>query len=174
MSLPMQPDTPQKVSVASTLPSRRDATLLCAAGALCLVLPACSLFDTTVLDRQRAELTRLRQEADALRRETEALQRQRTEKQRRLEACNRAFGDFDAGRKAEDPTAALAHYHAGLRTCPSDDVAHFEVGEIYLKLGRHDAARAAFAAALDINPGFSLARQRLDELGTATPPRSGE
>lgn len=170
----MQPDTLPTVSVASILPSRRDAARLCAAGALGLVLPACSLFDTTVLDRQRAELTRLRQEAATLRRETEALQRQRTEKQRRLEACNRAFDEFDAGRKAEDPNAALAHYRAGLRTCPSDDVAHFEVGEIYLKLGRNDAARAAFAAALDINPGFALARQRLDELGTATPLRSGE
>ena len=170
----MQPNTPPKVSVASTLPSRREAALLCAAGALCLVLPACSLFDTTVLDQQRAELAHLRQEADAQRRETEALQRQRTEKQRRLEACNRAFGDFDAGRKAADPTAALAHYQAGLRTCPNDDVAHFEVGEIYLKLGRNDAARAAFAAALDINPGFSLAQQRLGELGTAPPSRPGE
>ena len=140
----------------------------------CFVLPACSLFDTTVLDRQRAELTRLRQEADALRRVTQSLQRQRTEKQRRLAACNRAFGDFDAGRKAEDPAAAVAHYRAGLRTCPSDDVAHFELGEIYLELDRMDDARAAFAAALDINPDFSLARQRLDELDADTPPRPGE
>lgn len=154
-----------------------ETRLLPVVGALassCFVLPACSLFDTTVLDQQRAELTRLRGEADALRRETESLQRQRTEKQRRLAACNRAFGDFDAGRKAEDPTAAVAHYRAGLQTCPSDDVAHFELGEIYLELGRRDDARAAFAAALDINPGFSLARQRLDELGADTPPRPEE
>lgn len=154
-----------------------EIRLLPAVGMLvssCLVLPACSLFDTTVLDRQRAELTRLRREADALQRETEALQRQRTEEQRRLAACNRAFGDFDAGRKAEAPAAAVAHYRAGLQTCPSDDVAHFELGEIYLELGRRDDARAAFAAALDINPGFSLARQRLGELGADTPPRPGE
>ena len=154
-----------------------ETRLLPVVGALvssCFVLPACSLFDTTVLDQQRAELTRLRREADALRRETESLQRQRTEKQRRLAACNRAFGDFDAGRRAEDPTTAVAYYRAGLRTCPSDDVAHFELGEIYLELGRKDDARTAFAAALDINPDFSLARQRLDELDADALPRPGE
>ncbi len=136
---------------------------------LCVCLAACSLFDTTVLEQQRAEIERLRQEAEQLRRETEALQQQHARQQQQTEACNRAFSDFDAARKATDDATAIAYYQAGLAICPSDDVAHYELGEVYLRLGQTDAAQAAFEQAVGINPNFSRAQRRLEELGGAIP-----
>ena len=136
---------------------------------LCAFLASCSLFDTTVLEQQRAEIERLRQEAEQLRRETEALQQQQAQQQQQNEACNRAFNDFDAARKATDDATAIAYYQAGLAICPSDDVAHYELGEVYMRLGQTDAAQAAFGQAVGINPNFSHAQRRLEELGGALP-----
>ena len=136
---------------------------------LCVCLASCSLFDTTVLEQQRAEIDRLRQEAEQLRRETEALQQQHARQQQQTEACNRAFSDFDAARKATDDATAIAYYQAGLAICPSDDVAHYELGEVYLRLGQTDAAQAAFEQAVGINPNFSRAQRRLEELRGAPP-----
>ena len=136
---------------------------------LCVFLASCSLFDTTVLEQQRAEIDRLRQEAEQLRRETEALQQQHARQQQQTEACNRAFSDFDAARKATDDATAIAYYQAGLAICPSDDVAHYELGEVYLRIGQTDAAQAAFEQAVGINPNFSRAQRRLEELRGAIP-----
>ncbi len=136
---------------------------------LCAFLASCSLFDTSILEQQRAEIERLRQEAEQLRRETEALQQQQAQQQQQTEACNRAFNDFDAARKTTDDATAIAYYQAGLAICPSDDVAHYELGEVYMRLGQTDAARAAFEQALGINPNFSRAQRRLEELGGALP-----
>jgi tetratricopeptide (TPR) repeat protein len=136
---------------------------------LCVFLASCSLFDTTVLEQQRAEIERLRQEAEQLRRETEALQKQQAQQQQQNEACNRAFNDFDAARTATDDATAIAYYQAGLAICPSDDVAHYELGEVYMRLGRTDAAQTAFEQAVGINPNFSRAQRRLEELGGALP-----
>ena len=136
---------------------------------LCGLFQACSLFDTSVLEQQRAEIERLRQEAEQLRRETEALQQQQTRQQQQTEACNRAFNDFDAARKTTDDATAIAYYQAGLAICPSDDVAHYELGEVYMRLGQTDAAQAAFEQAVGINPNFSRAQRRLEELEGALP-----
>ncbi len=136
---------------------------------LCISLAACSLFDTTVLEQQRAEIERLRQEAEQLRQETAALQHQQAQQQQQTEACNRAFNDFDAARKATDDATAIASYQAGLALCPNDDVAHYELGEVYLRLGQTQAARTAFEAALRINPRFSRAQRQLEELGGPPP-----
>ena len=137
---------------------------------LCVFLASCSLFDTTGLEQQRAEIERLRAEAEQLRRETEALQQQQAQQQQQTEACNRAFNDFDAARKATDDATAIAYYQAGLAICPSDDVAHYELGEVYMGLGQTDAARTAFEQAVRINPNFSRAQRRLDGLtGGAIP-----
>ncbi len=136
---------------------------------LCVFLASCLLFDTTVLEQQRAEIERLRAEAEQLRRETEALQQQ-AQQQQLNEACNRAFHDFDAARKATDDATAIAYYQAGLAICPSDDVAHYELGEVYRRLGQPEAARTAFEAALKINPRFLRAQRQLDSLsGGAIP-----
>ena len=132
-------------------------------------LAGCSLFDTTVLEQQRAEIERLRQEAEQLRKETEALQQQHAQQQQQNEACNRAFNDFDAARKTTDDATAIAYYQSGLTICPSDDVAHYELGEVYLRIGQTDAAQAAFEQAVGINPHFSRAQRRLEELRGAPP-----
>ena len=137
---------------------------------VCVFLSSCSLFDNTVLEQQRAEIEQLRQEAEQLRQETEALQQQRTQQQSQDEACNRAFNDFDSARKAANDSDAATYYKAGLDICPSDDVAHYELGEVYLRLGQADAAKAEFEEALRINPQFSRAQRHLDTLGGTTPP----
>ena len=133
------------------------------------LLSACSLFDTTALEQQRAEIERLRQEAEQLRRETEALQQQHAQQQQQNEACNRAFSDFDAARKATDNATAIAYYQSGLAICPSDDVAQYELGEVHMRLGQADAAQAAFEQAVRINPNFSRAQRRLEELRGTSP-----
>ncbi|HXG20834.1 MAG TPA: tetratricopeptide repeat protein [Methylomirabilota bacterium] len=123
---------------------------------------ACTLFDNTQLEQQRAELARLREEAETLRQEAEALRQQGQKEAQEREACNRAFYAFDAGRKAGDTEAAVARYKEGLALCPNDDVAHNELGEIYMRMGRRAEAAAEFQAALQINPNFSRAQKNLD------------
>ena len=131
--------------------------------AFCLLpFPACSLFDNTRIDQQRAEIARLRQETDQLKREADALQQQRQKEEQEREACNRAFYAFDAARKAVDGQEAITRYQEGLALCSSDDVAHNELGELYLRLGRKADAAAEFTEALRLNPNFSRARKNLD------------
>jgi len=126
------------------------------------LLPACALLDNTQLEQQRAEIARLRQEAEQLRQEAAALQQQRQRDEKEREACNRAFYAFDAARKVANAEEAIAHYREGLELCPSDDVAHNELGELYMRLGRKTQAAAEFEAALRLNPNFSRAQKNLE------------
>lgn len=136
-----------------------------------LFFSACSLFDNSVIEKQQAEIESLRQEAEQLRQETETLKQQGTQQVQQNTACNRAFNDFDAARKATDDTDAAAYYKAGLGICPDDDVAHYELGEIYVRLDQTDAAIAEFKEAVRINPKFSRAQRQLDKLqGTGSAP----
>jgi len=127
-----------------------------------LLLASCSLFDDTQLRQQRVEIERLRQEAEQLRQEADALQQQRQKDEKEREACNRAFYAFDAARKVTNPEEAIAHYREGLDLCPSDDVAHNELGELYMRLGRKTQASTEFEAALRLNPNFARAQKNLD------------
>jgi tetratricopeptide (TPR) repeat protein len=122
------------------------------------------LFDNSVIEKQRAEIESLRQEAEQLRLETEVLRQQGTQQVQKNTACNRAFNDFDAARKAADDTDAAAYYKAGLGICPDDDVAHYELGEIYVRLDQTDAAIAEFKEVVRINPKFSRAQRQLERL----------
>jgi tetratricopeptide (TPR) repeat protein len=127
-----------------------------------LLLPSCSLFDNTRLEQQRAELARLKAESEKMRQEAEALRQQSQKETKEREACNQAFYSFDVGRKAGDTAEAIAKYQEGLALCPNDDVAHNELGEIYMRMGRKAEAAAEFQAALRINSNFSRAQRNLD------------
>jgi len=129
---------------------------------LSLSCSACILFDNTKLEQQRAELARLKGESEQLRQEAEALRQQTRKEDTEREACNRAFYSFDMGRKAGDTEEAIAQYQEGLALCPKDDVAHNELGEIYMRMGRKAEAVVEFQAALRINPNFSRAQRNLD------------
>jgi tetratricopeptide (TPR) repeat protein len=83
------------------------------------------------------------------------------EKQR---ACRAAFRSFEQAQAANNSREAESFYREGLALCPSDDVAHYELGRILADLGRRDEARREFEAALNINPQFSGAREELDKL----------
>ncbi len=123
---------------------------------------ACSLFDNTQIEQQRAEIARLKQQAEQLRQEADALQQQRQKEDKERESCNRAYSSFAAARKATRGEEAVDLYREGLSLCPSDDVAHNELGEIYVRLGRKADAATEFAAALRLNPNFSRAQKNLD------------
>lgn len=129
-----------------------------------LLLPSCALFDNTKLEQQRAQIEQLRRETEQLRQEADALQTQRETEERERAACNRAFASFAAARKAPDDAAAITSYREGLALCPSDDVAHNELGELYARTGRTAEARTEFEAALKLNPNFTRAQKNLDAL----------
>jgi tetratricopeptide (TPR) repeat protein len=127
-----------------------------------VIQSSCGLFDNTRLEQQRTEIARLKEEAEKLKQEAEALRQQNQQIDQERAACNRAFSAFDQGRKAGDTDTAIASYKEGLSLCPNDDVAHNELGEIYLRLGRKAEAMTEFQAALQINPNFSRAQKNLD------------
>ena len=129
-----------------------------------LLLSSCSLFDNTKLEQQRADLARLKEESEKLRQETAALQQQGQKEDKEREACNRAFYAFEAAKKAGDSEAAVNSYKDGLSLCPNDDVAHNELGELYMRMGQKTEAASEFQTALRINPNFSRAQKNLDNI----------
>lgn len=130
----------------------------------CLLFSSCALFDNTKLEQQRAEIEQLRRDSAQLRQEADAIRNQREQEERNREACNRAFAAFTAARKAPDDATAITHYREGLDQCPSDDVAHNELGELYARMGRTAEAQVEFEAALKLNPNFARAQKNLDAL----------
>ena len=125
-----------------------------------------------VLNEQRVEIERQREELSRLTAEMEAGREQQRKEREQREACNRAFYEYQGARSAARTDEAIAHYEKGLSLCPDDDVAHNELGELYLGQGRIDAARAEFEEALRINPEFSRARQNLEAAAKKEAPRA--
>jgi tetratricopeptide (TPR) repeat protein len=112
---------------------------------------------TEVIRRQEEEIGRLRRELD----EIAAAQ---TNARRDREDCRRAFAHFDKARAAADRQAAKELYREGLKLCPTDEIARFELGKLLVGMGRNEEARREFEAALRLNPNFSEARKLLDAL----------
>src|SRR5215212_6184644 len=129
-----------------------------------LLFPACTLFDNTKLEQQKVEIERLKQETAQLKTEADSLQNQREREEKERVACNQSFSSFDAARKARSDEDAISRYREGLGLCPSDEVAHNELGEIYARAGRTADARTEFEAALKLNPNFARAQKNLDAL----------
>ncbi|MBI3001548.1 MAG: tetratricopeptide repeat protein [Deltaproteobacteria bacterium] len=88
----------------------------------------------------------------------------RQEEQKRRD-CNRAFRDyFEKAQAEKDVAQAVALYREGLKVCPDDDVAHYELGKVLQELRRTEEAKAEFEAAVKINPDFNDARRQLEAL----------
>jgi Flp pilus assembly protein TadD len=129
-----------------------------------LLFPSCALFDNTKLEQQKAEIERLKQETAQLKTEADALQSGREKEEKERVACNQAFTAFAAARKATTDDEAISRYREGLDLCPSDEVAHNELGEVYARTGRAADARTEFEAALKLNPNFARAQKNLEAL----------
>ncbi|MBI4526680.1 MAG: tetratricopeptide repeat protein [Deltaproteobacteria bacterium] len=106
---------------------------------------------------QQEEITRQRKEIEEIK-----LARQKQEQQR--QDCNRAFRDFENAQAKKNPDEAVALYRQGLKLCPDDDVAHYELGKILARAGKAQEAEQEFEAAIRINPNFTDARRQLETL----------
>ena len=107
--------------------------------------------------QQQAAIKQLRQSIDE-----ELAARQRAEQKR--QACNLAFRSFERAQATKAPRDAVALYRDGLKLCPDDDVAHYELGKILSGMGRTEEARDEFEAALKINPNFHGAKQEMEKI----------
>ena len=135
---------------------------------IAILLPALLLLSSCLsaeLEKQAELIKQQQEELDLQRQEIEALKsaQQRQSQQRR--DCNRAFREyFDRAQITADGDRAIDLYREGLALCPTDDVAHYELGRLLAAQGRLAEAEKEFASALHINPDFTDAQVRLDAL----------
>jgi tetratricopeptide (TPR) repeat protein len=119
--------------------------------------------DLFVKRDEKARLEMIRQQEEELRPLREEDKRKIATEQRARD-CNRAFLSFEKAQASGDSRDAVALYHDGLKLCPDDDVAHYELGRILAAAGNSQEARAEFEAALKINPNFQSAKQELEKI----------
>jgi tetratricopeptide (TPR) repeat protein len=126
-----------------------------------LVLSACE----SELIRQQEEQIRLQQEAiTRQRQEIEGALAARQREEQKRQSCNLAFSHFEKAQAVKEPRAAAALYRDGLKLCPDDDVAHYELGKTLASMGMTREAQQEFEAALKINPNFRGAKQELEKI----------
>jgi len=128
---------------------------------LVFILVSC---ESKLMQQQDAEIQRLKQEIARQRREIEQIKLAKLKMEQKRQDCNLAFRDFEKAQEAEDRDQAIALYRKGLRLCPDDDVARYELGKILIAVGRRAEAQEEFEAALRINPDFKSARRELKAL----------
>ncbi|MFQ5902850.1 MAG: tetratricopeptide repeat protein [Candidatus Binatia bacterium] len=132
--------------------------------ALCLigfVLPAC---ESELIRKQEEQIGRQQEEILRQRKEIEELTLARRREEQKRRDCNRAFRDFEKAQALKDPHEAVALYRQGLKLCPDDDVAHYELGKILHGIGRIQEAKGEFQEALRINPNFLDAKRQLETI----------
>jgi tetratricopeptide (TPR) repeat protein len=122
-------------------------------------LSACA---SELIRKQDEQIRLQREEIKIQRKEIEELLAARQRAEQKRQDCNRAFRDFEKGQATRDPEEAVALYRSGLRLCPDDDVAHYELGKILQTIGRTQEAGEEFAAAVRINPNFHDAKRQLE------------
>ncbi len=120
--------------------------------------------ESKLMQQQDAEIQRLRQEIARQRREIEQIKLAKLKMEQKRQDCNLAFRDFEKAQEAANRDQAIALYRKGLRLCPDDDVARYELGKILIAIGRRAEAQEEFEAALRINPDFKSARRELKAL----------
>ena len=148
----------RKPYASSLLSVAAGATLLFS---LVLFLSSCE----SELIRQQEEQIRLQQEGIARQRqEIEEIVAAQQREERKRQDCNRAFRDFEKAQAAREPSEAVTLYRQGLRLCPDDDVAHYELGKILQVMGQNQDAQQEFEAAVKINPNFRDARRQLETI----------
>jgi tetratricopeptide (TPR) repeat protein len=117
------------------------------------------------LERQAEQLRQQKEEIAKQRQEIEALTAGKQLQDQKQQDCSRAFRDyFDKAQASGDPEQKIALYRDGLKLCPDDEVAHYELGQIFAARGRSAEAEKEFQAALNTNPSFGDARRQLDLL----------
>ena len=131
-----------------------------------VILPALFLTscETELIRKQEAKIQKLQKEITRQSEEIEELMLARLKTRQKRQDCNRAFRDFEKAQKLKDPERAAALYREGLRLCPDDDVAHYELGKILVVIGQTKEAENEFETALEINPDFQSARRELKAL----------
>ncbi len=126
-----------------------------------LLLTSC---ESELIQKQEQKIQKMQLEITRQREEIEELKLARVKVDQKRQDCNRAIRDFEKAQKLKDPDQAIALYREGLRLCPNDDVAHYELGKILLAKGQTKEARDEFETALGINPDFQSARRELNSL----------
>ena len=126
-----------------------------------LLLSSC---ESELVLKQKDEIQKMQQEIARQREEIEELKLARIKADQKRQDCNRAIRDFEKAQKLKDPEQAISLYREGLRLCPDDDVAHYELGKILAVVGQIKEAEEEFEIALGINPDFESARRELKAL----------
>ncbi len=126
-----------------------------------LLLTSC---ESELIQKQEQRIQKMQLEITRQREEIEELKLARVKVDQKRQDCNRAIREFEKAQKLKDSDQAIALYREGLRLCPDDDVAHYELGKILLAKGQTKDAREEFETALGINPDFQSARRELNSL----------
>lgn len=125
-----------------------------------LFLSSCN---SEIIRQQEEQIQLQQEEIMRQRKEIQEIQAAKQREEQKRQDCNRAFREyFDKVHKIREPAKAVALYREGLKLCPDDDVAHYELGKILREMGRTQEAVREFEAALKINPAFQDAKNQLE------------
>ncbi|MFQ5540250.1 MAG: tetratricopeptide repeat protein [Candidatus Binatia bacterium] len=132
--------------------------------ASCLIALFISSCESELIRKREEQIRHQQEEILRQRKEIEKLNLARQKEEQKRRDCNRAFRSFEKAQAAKDADGAIALYRQGLKLCPDDDVAHYELGIILRDIGRTQEAQEEFEAALKINPNFLNAKRQLETL----------
>lgn len=132
-----------------------------------VLVPLVFLFyacNSELIERQEKQIREQSEMIKSQRQEIEALRLAKQKAEQRRKACNRAFVTFEKAQKMQDEDEAVALYRQGLKRCPGDDVAHYELGKLLARTGQTQEAEREFEEALKINPKLHDAKRRLEAI----------